>query len=167
MNTVNLYRYIKSITDQMPLVHSYSNKSVYDYWNTEEVKYGSVAFSVKSVSAREDTTSYNGILYFGDRLLEDRSNVEDIYADATTTLQTILNTLAESDVVEVSYPISITYFEQKFADQLAGAYADVNLIVRGDVGCDSLTPTLIYPNDNFDPETIRNVSVKDVFIALK
>ena len=165
MNTVNLYRYIKSITDQMPLVHSYSNKSVYDYWNTEEVKYGSVVFSVKSVSAREDTTSYNGILYFGDRLLEDRSNVEDIYADATTTLQTILNTLAESDVVEVSYPVSITYFEQEFADQLAGAYADVNLIVRGDVGCDGLIPALIYPNDNFDPENYYTKDQVDSILA--
>ena len=152
MNTVQLYKYINSITDQIPIIHSYSNKSVYDYWNTEEVKYGSVVFSLKSVSAREDGTTYSGVLYYGDRVLEDRSNVDALYADGTTVIQTILNTLADSEFVEVSYPTTITFFEQEFADQLAGAYANVTLIVRGSGVCDGIIPTLIYPKDEFDPD---------------
>ena len=168
MNVIQLYKYIGAISEQIPLVHSYSNKSVYDYWNMDEVKYGSVCFSVQNVSAGSHTTTYTGILYYGDRLMEDRSNIESVYSDATLSLQTIINTLSNSDDVEVSFPIQITYFEQEFADQLAGAYANLTITVEGVGQCGfdgTILPTPIYPGeDGFDTENYYTKSQVDALL---
>ena len=168
MNINQLYKYIGAISEQIPLVHSYSNKSVYDYWNMDEVKYGSVCFSVQNVSAGSHTTTYTGILYYGDRLMEDRSNIESVYSDATLSLQTIINTLSNSDDVEVSFPIQITYFEQEFADQLAGAYANLTITVEGVGQCGfdgTILPTPIYPGeDGFDAENYYTKSQVDALL---
>ena len=168
MNINQLYKYIGAISEQIPLVHSYSNKSVYDYWNMDEVKYGSVCFSVQNVSAGSHTTTYTGILYYGDRLMEDRSNIESVYSDATLSLQTIINTLSNSDDVEITFPIQITYFEQEFADQLAGAYANLTITVEGVGQCGfdgTILPTPIYPGEEgFDAENYYTKSQVDALL---
>jgi hypothetical protein len=43
------------------------------------------------------------VLYYGDRLLQDDSNANAVYADGINVLQTIINSLEEE--LEVSSPI--------------------------------------------------------------
>lgn len=128
MNVVQLYDYIKQIALTIPIVHSYSNQSPYDFWNTEEVKYGSVVFAVKGVKTQNNIAKYECVLYYGDRLNESGSNRDSIQSDAIGVLESIVSRLNCSERIEfVTYPIQSTLFEQKFADNLAGAYANLSI----------------------------------------
>ena len=128
MTIVTLNEYIKQIALTIPIVHSYSNQSPYEYWNTSDVKYGSVIFAVKSVRTQNNIAKYDCVLYYGDRLNETGSNRDSVQSDAIGVLENIVNRLNESDRVEyVTYPVQSTLFEQKFTDNLAGAHANITI----------------------------------------
>ena len=128
MTIVTLNEYIKQIALTIPIIHSYSNQSPYEYWNTSDVKYGSVIFAVKSVKTQNNIAKYDCVLYYGDRLNETGSNRDSVQSDAIGVLENIVNRLNESDRVEyVTYPVQSTLFEQKFTDNLAGAHANITI----------------------------------------
>lgn len=132
MNIVELYDYIKEVCDTIPLINSYYNESVYDCWNNKEVKYGSLVFVVKSVRNNNNTFIYDCVVYYGDRILEDRSNVADVQSDAVNVIKSVLGVLNNTnEEVNVTYPFTTTLFEQKFVDELAGGYADVSIATYG------------------------------------
>ena len=138
-----LNKLIQQISEQIPLVNSYYTESPYTSWNVKEVKYGSVLFSVNKVITRDATTRYETTVYYGDRLTENGSNRDSIWSDAATVIQTIVGALnqTDSELLTVSYPISITLFEQDFADSLAGGYATMTIETQGMGECfeDELT----------------------------
>ena len=83
--------------------------------------------------------TYNAIIYYGDRLLEDKSNRNAIWSDATQVIQSIIGTVNSVDgEITISYPYNLTLFEQKFADELAGAYAEISIEVEGVGECGDL-----------------------------
>ena len=133
MNINLLNNLIKGVAEQIPLVHSFYTQSPYESWNINEVKYGSVSFVVTKTTTREQTTTYNAVLYYADRLTEDKSNRDSLHSDATTTIQTIVGALNQSDneYITVDYPVEITLFEQSFCDDLAGGYANLIITVEG------------------------------------
>ena len=132
MNINILNKVIQGISEQLPLVNSFYTQSPYESWNVKEVQYGSVSFVVTKVNTRESTTTYDAVLYYADRLTENRSNRDAIHSDAATVIQTIVGALNTADeYFEVDYPVSITLFEQDFADILAGGYANLTISVEG------------------------------------
>lgn len=132
MNVNIINKLIKSISEQIPLVRSFGTLSPYEFWNVQEVKYGSVSFVITNVRTRETTTTYTASLYYADRLTEDCSNRDSIWSDSSTVIQTIVGALNQSDeYIEVNYPVNITLFEQDFADKLAGGYANIEISVEG------------------------------------
>lgn len=141
MNIVELNKYIGNITSSIPIVHSYSNQDAYIFWNTmDKVRYGSVIFSVRNVITHNNITQYDCIIYYGDRLLTDKSNLSMIYADANSVLNAIIGGIRDSEQIEMSYPVQINLFQQKFADELAGGYVELKLSTAG-VGQCSYGPT--------------------------
>ena len=46
---------------------------------------------------RERTMTYDAIIYYGDRLLEDKSNRNVIWSDATQVIQSIIGTVNSVD----------------------------------------------------------------------
>lgn len=128
---------IKGIADQIPLVNSFYTKSPYESWNVKEVKYGSISFVITKTTTREQTTTYNAILYYADRLTKNNSNIDSIHSDAATVIQTIVGALNTNDdeYIMVDYPVGITLFEQSFFDNLAGGYAEMVINVRGMSEC--------------------------------
>ena len=132
MNINLLNNLIKGVAEQIPLVHSFYTNSPYESWNIKEVKYGSVSFVVTKTITREQTTTYNAVLYYADRLTENNSNRDSLHSDAATVIQTIVGALNQSDdYITVDYPVEITLFEQSFCDDLCGGYANVVITVEG------------------------------------
>lgn len=136
MNIVQLYDYIGQIAQTIPIVHSYSNQTPYEYWNKQEVKYGSVIFAVKTVRTQNNIAKFDCVLYYGDRLNETGSNRDSVQSDAIGVLDSIVSRLNCSERVEyVTYPFQTTLFEQKFADNLAGAYTNITIDLPATGNC--------------------------------
>ena len=89
---------------------------------------------------RSNTITYDAVLYYGDRVVDTLSNKEQIWSDANNVIQNIVGTInMQGDgEVTVSYPYDITNIEQKFADNLAGAYATLSIDTRGTGECGDL-----------------------------
>ena len=141
MNIVQLNQYIEKIARCIQIVHSYSSQSPYEYWNAKgDVQYGSVCFCIKKSRMRSNTITYDAVLYYGDRVVDSPSNKEQIWSDANNVIQNMVGTInmQSGGEVSVSYPYDITNFEQKFADNLAGAYATLSIETRGIGECGDL-----------------------------
>lgn len=159
MNIVQLNNFIEKIVSCTETVKSFYTNSVYECWNTEEVKYGSISFCITKTQMRERTMTYDAIIYYGDRLLEDKSNRNAIWSDATQVIQSIIGTVNSVDgEISISYPYNLTLFEQKFADELAGAYAEISIEVEGVGECGDL----LYGYDG-STEDIKLESVVKTF----
>ena len=141
MNIVQLNQYIEKIARCIQIVHSYSSQSPYEYWNAKgDVQYGSVCFCIKKSRMRSNTITYDAVLYYADRVVDTPSNKEQIWSDANNVIQNIVGTInmqSDGDVT-ISYPYDITNFEQKFADNLAGAYATLSIDTKGIGECGDL-----------------------------
>lgn len=83
----------------------------------------------------EDTITYNLILYYIDRLVEDDANMLDIHSNGIIQLGNIINTfINENDDAVVNYNINFTTFNHKFADKCAGVYATISVDVANNIG---------------------------------
>ena len=141
MDIVQLNQYIEKIARCIQIVHSYTSQSPYEYWNAKgDVQYGSVCFCIKKSRMRSNTITYDAVLYYGDRVVDTPSNKEQIWSDANNVIQNIVGTInMQGDgEVSVSYPYDIANFEQKFADNLAGAYATLSIETKGIGECGDL-----------------------------
>lgn len=148
MNVTELSKMIGQIAKGIRLVHSYYDDDLKEVWNTKEVKYGSVVWNVSSVSLEDNIWVYNGYLYYGDRLNEAGTNINSIFSDATTVIQTIISVIYNNvDLVSEieDYP-AINYFKNKYADELAGCYVSLNIKVANEYSsCD----------DGYDVRTLQ------------
>lgn len=160
MNIVQLNQYIEKIARCVQIVHSYSSQSPYEYWNAKgDVQYGSVCFCIKKSRMRSNTITYDAVLYYGDRVydfVDMPSNKEQIWSDANNVIQNIVGTInmQSGGDVSVSYPYDITNFEQKFADNLAGAYATLSIETRGIGECGDLLYGYEAPQEDIKLESI-------------
>ena len=136
MNTRELVHYINQIVNTIPIVMSFNDTDPYTYWNSQEVKYGSVIFAVKGYNQLSGVTRYNCVIYYGDRVLKDESNVNNIYTDAQTTINTVITNveLADGTITVTSGSPSITFFRQRFLDELAGGYCNFTIEVEDAIG---------------------------------
>lgn len=135
MNYIGLLKNIEEVALKLNTVNSFYDGDVYNNWNNQEVKYGSINVGLESTTRTDNTVIYNVIIYYADRLLQDKSNKNSIWVDANNTLTSIINGIDNS----ISYegPLNIVPFEQKFADYLAGGYLRIGLEVNFDLGeCD-------------------------------
>lgn len=158
MNIVQINNFIKKIANCTELVHSFYTDSVYECWNSKgNVDYGSVVFCIKKTRMRERTMIYDAIMYYGDRLLDDKSNRDAVWADATNVIQSIIGTINNIDGnVSVAYPYDITLFEQDFADELAGAYASISVEVEGVGECGDLLSG--YEDNSSEEIKLENIT---------
>lgn len=80
----------------------------------------------------ENLTTYGITIYYIDRLLENSANDIDIYSSAIENLKNIINGIREMiGVVDVQFNYTIRNFAdvEKMDDRLAGAYADIRIVV--------------------------------------
>lgn len=134
MNTVQLLDTIKNIALSQNTCNSAFDGDVYDNWNSGEVKFGSVNAAINEIASEDQLFTYSVYLYYGDRLLQDKSNVNQIVTDGVNTIQSIINILNNEDGIDVTGTIAFTPFEQKFADYLAGVYCQIYVTTDSPLG---------------------------------
>lgn len=75
---------------------------------------------------------YNFVIYYIDRLLDDKSNRVDIHNSAIKTINDIIFEVDELEVTESLKPINITVFSEKFADECAGGFIEISIETEND-----------------------------------
>lgn len=133
MNVNEIINIIKEVALEQPIESVYDG-DVYEMWNSAEAKYGSVNIGLQSMTYNDQNITYTFVLYYGDRLMQDKTNANSIYTDGIRILQSILNTLSEKHDIIVQDSIIYTPFQQKFMDFLAGVYVQVDLTTDSELG---------------------------------
>ena len=134
MNLVELTQVLIDTAKRIRTVHSVFKGDVYTNWNSSEVKYGSINIGLEQVQTEgTDMMAYSFVLYYADRLLQDNTNEYQIYDDALTNLQSIVNTLNMIEDVFIEDEIIYKPFNQKFMDNLAGMYCTVRIKVPSEL----------------------------------
>ncbi len=146
MNVNEIIHKIKEVALSQQTVNSVCDGNVYENWNSAEIKFASVNIGILNISNQNNLTTYSVVLYYGDRLLQDKKNVNSIYTDGTNTLQSIINILNTLDMVDIVEPVTYTLFEQKFMDYLAGVYCQIDITTDSMIGNCSLDD-YIYIDD--------------------
>ena len=172
MNLKEFYKSFIDISTQHPLVNDSITGDVYRL-NSETHKYPLTCCGVQNISKQPNTITYNCYIYYVDRLQESHNNETEIHSVAITTLQQIVNKLTtfnENEILDFTIGSTYSLFQQKFADECAGAWVSVNITLRDEVGLCSdyiyvptsninlqskyVVPTfekqIIIPNDGFD-----------------
>lgn len=138
MNITEIIDKIKYLTLSRQAAKSFYDGDVYDNWNSSEIKYGSVNAGLQNITYDSNLVTYTFVLYYGDRLLQDKTNVNSIYDDGVRTLQSVINGLNDEDGVDIEGEIVYTPFQQKFMDYLAGVYATVDIVCESELGLCSI-----------------------------
>lgn len=135
-----LMELMKYIAEAQTPVQTATDGDVYENWNGAEIKYGAFNVGFQEAFFQGQICTYRFVLYYGDRLMQDRSNANDIYADGIRVITAIVNNLNNVNGVQVtSDPVDMHGFEQKFMDYLSGVYAIVDIACESVLGeCDNL-----------------------------
>lgn len=134
MNIIELTNIIKDYAISLRACNSVTEGDVHVNLNSNEIQYGNVNIYVESVTNEEYQSVYTVILYYTDRLLQDKSNSSRIYTDGFYTLQSIINYLNKQDYIDIDEEVNYTPFEEQFADYLAGLYTQVDIRTINNIG---------------------------------
>lgn len=113
------YRYVKTATEG----------DVYSIWNSNEIKYSAFNIALDSIEVEDTNLSYNVVMYYGDRLINNDSNFNFVVADGIRIMSSIINDISDIDSIDIDNNYNITPFQQQFADYLGGVY--VRLTITG------------------------------------
>lgn len=147
MNLVELITLLKEKFNNIALVHSVFDGVVYDNWNSTEIKYGSVNIGVRNITYNQQSITYDLVIYYGDRLLQNTSNMNQIFTDGVNVIQSVINDLDDYHI-DITEEVVYTPFDQKFADYLAGVYATIQITTESTIG---VCNNLMYEDDEPSP----------------
>lgn len=169
MNTRELINIFKKVSLTQTPVKSVYDGDVYEVWNSSEVNFGSMNIGLQNITYNNNLCTYTFVIYYGDRLLQDKSNVNNIYTDGVNAIQSVLNILNEEYRIDISENINYIPFQQEFMDYLAGVYATVDMTTDSTIGLCSIDK-YEYIDDREALierliETINEYKVKDAELA--
>ena len=113
-----------------PNIRAFYDEGVYilnerDNW---KMNYATVILDLQSATVTEDTTTFNVLLWYIDRQKEDRSDINNILSDAIMTLGEMANWMRYNlQDVFITTDMIVTPFQDRFADECAGASISINL----------------------------------------
>lgn len=110
-------------------VESFTAADPYIAWNSLNMRYGAFNAVLNYVDYTENMAVHHFTLYYGDRLTNDSSNVHSVQTDGFNAIRNVVRHLEDEYGIDGAETLQIHPFWQKFADALAGAYADVALYV--------------------------------------
>lgn len=159
MTLLETIRTIETVALQQAAVHTVVENDVFKLNSMPDVKYGVFAFTQSQHTSTTDGgfTTYGFSLFYIDRLNEDRSNQIQIQSTGERTLRNILLILADEGIESSQY--TIQPFNQRFADECAGVYCDVQLTVSNDGTCPDWVPA-IPPHDILSREEFEKALSK-------
>lgn len=160
MNLVQFIKHLGETALSLKNVNSFTNADVYVTYNQPDIRYSNISFSHTSATISQGVLSLSGVLTYADKMMENRANLTAIQSDAIMQLNLLLEKLDD----EISYSqVQFQFFEQSFADKLAGVYTQVTFEMPYNV-CEELVepePIVMYidKNGNYDVSKVDIVEV--------
>lgn len=137
MSYIELNNLIKNIIEESTVVNSCYDMDATYAWNTRDVLYPSICFSLASATEYDDYTEFTYNWYAGDRQAEDiESTTNANYQELHDILKRIFIRL-EKEGVEVVRPLTYYYAPVKQMDVLAIVTVSGTLRVPTDICLDS------------------------------
>ena len=109
MNVNELIHKICEIALSQDTIKSVYNGDVYDNWNSAEVNYGSLNIGLQNITYNEQLCTYSFIFYYGDRLLQDKKNINAIFTDGVNSIQAVVNLLNKEDTIQTLLNLNNSY----------------------------------------------------------
>lgn len=133
MNLQQLLHKIESFAKQQKFVNSVTIGDVYENWNgAPDKKYGALNIDIPQLIVNSNMQQMQVYLYYADRLAHDHSNEYEIKTTAELVLNNIINYCAE--LGDIAEGWTITFFTQRFADELAGGYVSFYVEIEKPIG---------------------------------
>ena len=130
MTLLELIKTMEVIASHQPSIHMVVENDIFRLNNKADAKYGVFAFvqGQHSTSIDSSVITYTFTLFYVDRLKNDRSNQIEIQSVGIQTLDNIIRQLDNLGIYsEISYSFQV--FNQRFLDECAGVFCNVNLSV--------------------------------------
>ncbi len=159
MTLLETIRTLETVALQQAAINTVVENDVYRLNDMPDVKYGVFAFTQGEHTSTTDQgfTTYGFSLFYVDRLNEDRSNQIQIQSTGSRTLRNILLILQDEGIESGQY--TIRPFNERFADECAGVYCDVQLTVMDESTCPDWVPAL-PPHDILSREEFEKALSK-------
>lgn len=125
---------ILEIAKNKPNIRTAEQGNVYDLNSMPDVEYSAFWLTQGQHRLDEQEVTYNFTMFYIDRLTDDFSNKTDIQSDGIVELTNIINTIVNVMDCEVDYPLNFTVFNQRFAEECAGVFVNVNITVDNNMG---------------------------------
>lgn len=136
MTLSTLFETIKTVYEGVEGVMSVYDDDAALSWNTQEVKYLSVAFSLQSSREMDGNVHHTFQIYAGDRLTDSQANRNELYNKLYNVLKTGINELTYTEgIVEVEDNRVYTYLPLKMFDVLAVCSLTVTIVVTDEENC--------------------------------
>ena len=130
MTLLELIKTMEVIASRQPSVRMVVENDIFRLNAKADARYGVFAFvqGQHSTSIDSNVITYAFTLFYVDRLKNDRSNQIEIQSVGIQTLDNIIRRLDDLGIYsETSYSFQV--FNQRFTDECAGAFFNVNLSV--------------------------------------
>ena len=129
-NLMTLTRAIEKIGKAMPNVNTVVLSNIYQLNELPDIDY-SVFCITQDIHRQDDEYFYfNYVLYYVDRLLNDKSNQLEIQSTGIQFLSNVLNKVEDLGlIINTDFQTSYQSFTQRFADECAGCYCNVAIQV--------------------------------------
>lgn len=134
MTLSQLIQTIERVASLQPSINMIVQQDVFRINSAPSLRYGVFAWTQGQHSGSiNGMQTYSFSLFYVDRLLEDLSNQIEIQSVGCETIGNILRALDEYDVEVGNYTIQT--FNQRFTDECAGIFCNVNLSVMPTTRC--------------------------------
>lgn len=109
---------------------------VYSLNSIPDVDYSVFWLTLNNASVGENSISYSYTFFYIDRLSneDDDRNKLKIQSDGIQRITNIVNKLNYTEDVDINFPLQFTAFKQRFADDCAGVFCTVNVLVDNNLG---------------------------------
>jgi hypothetical protein len=128
--------------------------------NKRDIRYGVFAWLQQphTTAVRDSLRTFSFTLFYVDRLTDSRSNEIDVQSVAVETLENIVKTLVDSEYNIEATTLNITNFNERFADECAGAFCTISFTVPKGSVCGELFDSSYNDdfNDDFGNKIIIN-----------
>lgn len=164
MNLLQTILTLERAAAAQPTVNTIVRNDVFRLNAVPDVRYGVFAWlqGEHTSDAESQTVTFNFTLFYVDRLTEDKGNELEVQSVGIETLQNILRAVDGGQVWVQGY--TFRTFNQRFADDCAGVFANVSLAVAKDDLCAEDYPNETPVWDEERGEWVWSVTEKKVKI---
>lgn len=147
MTLLETIRTIENVASQQPAVNMIVRNDIFRLNAVPDARYGVFGWLQNShrASTSDNRITYSFTFFYVDRLTENAGNQMEIQSVGIQTLDNIIRTLDDLLLpVEEGYTFQV--FNQRFMDECAGVFSNVNIVVPVTEICPEDFDYVINPN---------------------